>query len=276
MGRLDGKVAFVTGAGRGQGRSHALQLAQEGADIVAVDLCEDIESVDYPLSRPQDLEETARLVEKCDRRITTSQVDVRDSAALETALAEGISILGRLDIVVANAGILSFAPAAEISTNAWRDMIDINLTGVYHTARAAIPHLVASGDGGSIVLTSSILGIRPRQNLAHYVTTKAGVIGLMRALAMELAPLSIRVNSIHPSIVDTPMVQNDATYRMFVPHVANPTRQQAAEVFLSLSPLPTPWVQPEDVSKAVLFLVSDDARFITGQELKIDGGFAIG
>lgn len=276
MGRLTGKVAFVTGAARGQGRSHVVRLAEEGADIIAVDACVNIDSVDYPLAAVEDLDETVRLVEKFDRRIVARQVDVRDLAGLEAALAEGVAELGGLDIVVANAGILSCAPAAELSPRAWQDMIDINLTGVYHTARAAIPHLISGGAGGSIILTSSSLGIRAMPNVSHYVAAKAGVIGLMRSLALELAASSIRVNTVNPSIVDTDMVHNQATYNLFVPHIPDASREQAAEVFATLNPLPTPWVQSEDVSNAVLFLASDDGRFVTGQEFKIDAGFALG
>jgi SDR family mycofactocin-dependent oxidoreductase len=276
MARLTGKVAFVTGAARGQGRSHALRLAAEGADIIAVDICTDIGSVDYPLGSSAELAETAQLVEKLDRRIVARQADVRDYATLESVLAEGVAELGRLDVVVANAGILSYGPASELSTTTWQDMIDVNLTGVYHTARAGIPHLRAGGNGGSIVLTSSILGIRAMPNVAHYVAAKAGVIGLMRSLALELGPHSIRVNTVNPSIVDTDMVHNPSTYSLFVPHIPNPSREQAAEVFASMNALPTPWAQSEDVSNAVAFLASDESRFVTGQEFKIDSGFALG
>jgi (+)-trans-carveol dehydrogenase len=273
-GRVHGKVAFVTGAARGQGRAHALRLAKEGANIIAVDLCQGIDSVGYDLASEADLKETARQVEALDRRVVTAQADVRDSAAVRTALDVGVAELGRLDIVVANAGILSAGASDQLSENAWRDMIDVNLSGVYYTARAAIPHLRAAG-GGAIILTSSALGIRAMAYLPHYVAAKAGVIGLMRSMALELAPERIRVNTVNPSIVDSPMVHNAATYSMFIPDIENPSRDEATEVFSTLNPMPTPWIDANDVSNAVLFLVSDEARYITGLEMKIDAGFCL-
>ena len=274
-GRVEGKVAFITGAARGQGRAHAVRLASEGADIIAVDLCGAIDSVPYALADEEDLKETVRLVEGLGRKIVTSQADVRDLAALEVSLAAGVAEFGRLDIAVANAGILSSAPVETLAEQSWLDMIDVNLTGVYHAAKAAIPHIRAGDSGGAIVLSSSSLGIRAMPNMSHYVAAKTGVIGLMRALALELAAERIRVNTIHPSIVDTLMVQNSALHQLFVPGVDNPTREQAAESFATLNPIPTPWVDPEDVANAVLFLVSDEARYVTGLEMKIDAGFCL-
>ena len=275
MGRVEGKVAFITGAARGQGRAHAVRLASEGADIIAVDFCRAIDSVPYALADEADLKETVRLVEGLGRKIVTSQADVRDLGALEASLAAGVAEFGRLDIAVANAGILSSAPIESLEEQSWLDMIDVNLTGVYHAAKAAIPHIRAGGEGGAIVLSSSSLGIRAMPNMSHYVAAKTGVIGLMRALALELAADRIRVNTIHPSIVDTLMVQNSALHQLFVPDVENPTREQAAEAFATLNPIPTPWVDPEDVANAVLFLVSDEARYVTGLEMKIDAGFCL-
>jgi SDR family mycofactocin-dependent oxidoreductase len=274
-GRVEGKVAFITGAARGQGRAHAVRLASEGADIIAVDLCDSIDSVPYALASEADLKETVRQVEGLGRKIVASQTDVRDYAALEAAVAHGVEELGRLDIAVANAGILSAATAEDLPEQSWQDMIDVNLTGVYHAAKAAIPHIRAGGAGGSIVLTSSALGIRAMPNMAHYVAAKSGVIGLMRVMALELAAESIRVNTVNPSIADTLMVQNEAVHKLFVPDIESPTREQAAEVFATLNPMPTPWVDAEDVSNAVLFLVSDEARFVTGLEFKIDAGFCL-
>jgi (+)-trans-carveol dehydrogenase len=277
MGKLDGKVAFITGAARGQGRSHALRLAQEGADVIAVDLCAQVDSVDYPLATPEDLAETVRQVEALDRRIVASQADVRDSAALKQAVDEGVAELGRLDIVLANAGIASFAPVAELTDALWDDMIDINLTGVFKTVRAAVPHLRAHGQGGAIVITSSTAGIKGMANLAHYVSAKHGVVGLMKTLANELAPDMIRVNSVHPTSVDTDMIHNEATYGLFMPDkpASEVTRDEAGEIFLSLNALPIRWVDPVDISNAVLFLVSDDARYITGVQLPVDAGSVI-
>ena len=212
------------------------------------------------------------MIEKTGQRVISRKVDVRNQSSLENALAEGVGALGGLDIVVANAGILSYGPAESLSPTAWNNIIDVNLTGVFYTARAAIPHLLATGNGGSIVLTSSLLGVRPVANLPAYISAKAGVAGLMRALAVELAPHSIRVNSIHPSIVNTDMVNNVPTYELFVPHINNPTREDASAAFATLHKIPTPWVEIEDVTAAVMYLVGDHSRFVTGQELKIDAG----
>jgi (+)-trans-carveol dehydrogenase len=274
-GRVEGKVAFITGAARGQGRAHAVRLAAEGADIIAVDICAPIESVPYALANEADLKETVRLVEGLGRKIVATQADVREFSAIENAVTSGVEELGRLDIVVANAGITGATPADSLPLQDWQDMIDVNLTGVFHAVKAAIPHIRAGGTGGAIVLTSSALGIRAMPNLPHYVAAKSGVIGLMRALALELAADRIRVNTVNPSIADTLMVQNDAMYKLFVPHIENPTREQAAEVFATLNPFPTPWVDAEDVTNAVLFLVSDEARYVTGLEFKIDAGFCL-
>ncbi len=277
MGKLDGKVAFITGAARGQGRSHALRLAQEGADIIAVDICAQVDSVGYPLATPEDLAETVRQVEALDRRIVASQADVRDSSALKQAVDEGVAQLGRLDIVLANAGIASFGPVEELTDELWDDMIDINLTGVFKTVRAAVPHLRAHGQGGAIVLTSSTAGIKGMANLAHYVSAKHGVVGLMKTLANELAPDMIRVNSVHPTAVDTDMIHNEQTYGLFVPDkpASEVTRDEAGEIFQALNALPIRWVDPVDISNAVLFLVSDDARYVTGVQLPVDAGSVI-
>jgi (+)-trans-carveol dehydrogenase len=271
-GRVEGKVAFITGAARGQGRSHAVRLAEEGADIIAVDICAQIGSVPYEMATPADLAETVKEVEALDRRIVAAKADVRDYAALKAALDDGVAQLGGLDIVSANAGIASFAPAADLEEATWQDMVEVNLTGVWHAAKAAIPHLIAGGRGGSIVLTSSTAGLVALPNMAHYVAAKHGVVGLMRTLALELAPHFIRVNSVHPTGVNTPMVQNEPTMRVFLPGVENPTAEQYAEAMGALNALPVPWVEPRDVSNAVLFLASDEARYITGVTLPVDAG----
>jgi SDR family mycofactocin-dependent oxidoreductase len=277
MGKLEGKVAFITGAARGQGRSHAVRLAQEGADIIAVDVLEQVGSVGYPLATQEDLDETVRLVENLDRRIVASKADVRDSAALKAAVEDGVAQLGRLDIVLANAGIASFAPVEELTDEMWDDMIDINLTGVFKTVRAAVPHIKAGGAGGAIVLTSSTAGIKGMGNLAHYVAAKHGVVGLVKTLANELAPHMIRVNSVHPTSVDTMMIHNEQTYGLFRPDkpASEVTRADVGETFLALNALPIEWVEPVDISNAILFLVSDDARYITGVQLPVDAGSVI-
>jgi (+)-trans-carveol dehydrogenase len=271
-GKLEGKVAFITGAARGQGRSHAVRLAQEGADIIAVDICANVDSVQYPMATPEDLAQTVKEVEALDRRIIASVADVRDFAGLKAALDAGVAQLGRLDIVAANAGIASYGPVAEVPESTWKDMIDINLTGAFHTAKAAIPHLIAGGRGGSIVITSSAMGLKSVPNNGHYATAKHGLVGLMRTLALELAPHSIRVNSLHPGSVDTLMIQNDSTYHLFRPDLEHPTKADVDEIFASVNALPIRWVEPVDISNALLFLASDEARYITGVTLPVDGG----
>jgi (+)-trans-carveol dehydrogenase len=274
-GRVEGKVAFITGAARGQGRSQAIRLAQEGADIIAVDISAQVASVPYAMATPEDLADMVKEVEALDRRIVAAQADVRDYAGLKQALDDGVAQLGRLDIVCSNAGISSFGSAAELDETTWQDVIDINLTGMWHTCKAAIPHLVEGGRGGSIVITSSDAGLKAYPNLAHYVSAKHGVVGLMRTLALELAPHFIRVNSLHPSTVDTGMIQNDATYRLFRPDLDHPGPQELADAGTAINALPIPWLEPADISNAVLFLASDEARYITGVTLPVDAGFLV-
>jgi SDR family mycofactocin-dependent oxidoreductase len=274
-GRVEGKVAFITGAARGQGRSHAVRLAEEGADVIAVDLCADLENVPYPLGTSEDLAETARLVEKLGRRIVAVQADVRDFAALKAAVDAGVAEFGRLDIVCANAGVNKPSPAAEMDEQVWLDVVDVDLSGVWRTCKAAIPHLVAGGRGGAIVLTSSAAGLKAYANIAHYTAAKHGVVGLMKTLAQELAPHRIRVNTVNPTQVDTPMIMNDAMFRLFCPDVDEPTRADFAPVSQAMNALPVPWVDARDVSNAVLYLVSDEARYVTGVALPVDAGVLI-
>jgi (+)-trans-carveol dehydrogenase len=236
-----------------------------------VDIAGQIDTVPYAMATPDDLAETVKEVEALDRRIVASQADVRDYGALKGALDAGVAELGRLDIVCANAGIFSFT-TEELDESTWRDMIDVNLTGVWHTTKAAVPHLVEGGHGGSMILTSSTAGLRAFPNFAHYVAAKHGVVGLMRTLALELAPHMIRVNSVHPTSVNTDMVHNDATYRLFAPDIENPTGEQVAPRFGEMNALPINWVEARDISNAVLFLASDEARYITGVTLPVDAG----
>jgi SDR family mycofactocin-dependent oxidoreductase len=272
-GRVEGKVAFITGAARGQGRGHAVRLAQEGADIIAVDVCAQLDSVTIPLATPADLAETAALVEKEGRRVVTTQVDVRDYDALKASVDDGVAKLGRLDIVLANAGIGSSGdPVHRMPENIWQETIDVNLTGVWHTAKAAIPHLIDGGRGGSIVLTSSVGGLKAHPNIAHYVSAKHAVVGLMRTLAIELGQHHIRVNSVHPTQVSTPLLLNDWTYQMFRPDLENPTQDDFAPLSQMAHVLPIPWVEAVDVSNAILFLVSDEGRYVTGVPLPVDAG----
>lgn len=277
MGKLEGKVAFITGAARGQGRSHAVRLAQEGADIIAVDHLQDMATVGYPQATQEDMAETVRQVEALDRRIIATRADVRDTAALTAAVDDGVAQLGRLDIVLANAGIASFAPVEELTDEMWDEMIGVNLTGVFKTVRAAVPHIRAGGRGGAIVLTSSTAGIKGLANLAHYVAAKHGVVGMVKTFANELAPDMIRVNSVHPTSVDTDMIHNPETYGLFRPDKPKTevTREEAAESFTAMNALPIEWLDPVDVSNAILFLVSDDARYVTGVQLPVDAGAVI-
>jgi len=270
---MDGKVAFITGAARGQGRSHALRLAEEGAEIIAVDLCRPVETAPYELATADDLAETAKLVEELDRRIVAREADVRDLAQLQAVVQEGVSEFGHIDVVCANAGIAGSAPALEMDEGVWQEMIDINLTGVWKTIRAAVAPMVERRQGGAVIITSSVAGLAGFPNLSHYSAAKHGVVGLMRVLAQELAPYMIRVNTVNPTTVDTPMVNNDAIFRLFRPDLENPTRDDAAEALIGLNALPIPWVEARDVSNAVLWLASDEARYITGVALPVDAGF---
>lgn len=265
MGKLEGRVAFITGAARGQGRSHAVRLAQEGADIIAVDICRQVASVPYAMSTPEDLATTVMEVEALDRRIVAAQADVRDAAGLEAALATGVAELGPVDIVLANAGIAPMS--VDDADDAWQDVIDINLTGVFNTIEVTIPAMIERGQGGAIVLTSSTAGLtgfggRNRGGIG-YTAAKHGVVGLMRTYANSLAPHRIRVNSIHPTGVNTPMVVNDAIQKIL-----------AQTDFTALqNALPVQMVEPVDISNAIAWLVSDDARYVTGITLPVDAGF---
>jgi SDR family mycofactocin-dependent oxidoreductase len=275
MGRVDGKVALVTGAARGQGRSHAVRLAEEGADIIAVDLCDQIGTVHYDMPTASDLGETTTQIEAFGRRVIAAEVDVRDTAALRAVVEESVEQLGRLDILVANAGIFSFGPVLELSEETWRDVIDVNLTGVWRTCVAAIPAMIAAGHGGSVILTSSVAGLTAFRNTAHYVVSKYGVVGLMKCLALELGEHGIRVNSVNPTAVATPMILNEPTFKLFLPDSANPTLDEFAAVNQGSHVLPVPWVESEDVANAVLFLASDESRYMTGVALPVDAGLLI-
>jgi len=268
MGSLSGKVAFITGAARGQGRAHAVKLAGEGADIIAVDLCGQIASVPYPLATPDDLAATVKLVEEAGGRIFAAEADVRDRDSLKSALRAGTEALGdRLDIVVANAGI---APMA--GQDAWQDVIDVNLTGVYNTVDVAMKPMVKFDNGGSIVLTSSVAGLvglgSPIAGSVGYAAAKHGIVGLMRVYANVLAQFSIRVNSIHPAGVDTPMIDNDFT-RSWLAGLAQES-QRGPDMS---NALPVQTLDVDDIANAVLWLVSDAARYVTGVTLPLDGGY---
>lgn len=271
-GRLAGKVALITGGARGQGRSHAVRLAEEGADIVLLDHCAPIASAPYPTADPADLEQTVELVEELDRRALAVRADVRDLSALHAAVADTVSELGRLDVVLANAGIASYAPALEMDEAVWQEMIDINLTGAWKTVRAAAPAILDGGRGGAIVLTSSVAGLMGFPTLAHYCAAKHGLVGLMKVLAVELAPHGIRVNSVHPTHVDTDMIQNPAIHSLFTGGAPDADQATAAAAMKDMHALPISWVDPVDISNAIVWLASAEARYVTGVALPVDGG----
>lgn len=273
-GRVEGKVALITGAARGQGRSHAVRLAQEGADIIAVDVCARISSSkEIPAATPDDLAETADLVKGLDRRIVTAQVDVRDFDALKAAVDSGVEQLGRLDIIVANAGIGNGGETLDKTSEAdWQDMIDVNLSGVWKTVKAGVPHLISGGNGGSIILTSSVGGLKAYPHTGHYIAAKHGVVGLMRTFGVELGQHLIRVNSVHPTNVNTPLFMNEGTMKLFRPDLENPGPDDMAVVAQLMHVLPIGWVEPVDISNAVLFLASDESRYVTGLPLTVDAG----
>jgi SDR family mycofactocin-dependent oxidoreductase len=274
MPKLDGKVAFITGAARGQGRSHAVRLAEDGADIIAVDVCAEIPTLGYPMATSEDLQETVRLVEKTGRRIVANTADVRDRAALKAGLDAGLDTFGRLDIVVANAGVIGVGSREEQDDeDAWLEVININLSGVWRTVRLTAPRLIEQGEGGSIVITSSTAGIKAlgfamSGDLDAYTASKHGVVGLMRTFAKNLAPHSIRVNTLHPTGVNTAMIGNEPVGGMLMGLAAT-----QGDGVSNLMPVGV--IEPEDVSDALAWLVSNEARYVTGQTLAIDGGFLI-
>ncbi|HXA30773.1 MAG TPA: mycofactocin-coupled SDR family oxidoreductase [Acidimicrobiales bacterium] len=264
MGRVEGKVAFITGAARGQGRSHAIRLAEEGADIIAVDICEDVASATYAMSTADELAETAKHVEAAGRRAVTFTADVRDQEALHRAATEGASELGKIDVVVANAGICTLQPWDEVTPEVWKEVTDINLTGVWNTCFVTAPHVIAAG-GGAMILISSTAGLKGQPFLAPYVAAKHGVVGIMRVLANELAEHHIRVNTVHPTGVDTPLLE--AMYSMNSLLDAHP---DLAPIFSNT--LPVEVLEPRDISSTVLHLASDEAKYITGVTLSVDAG----
>jgi len=280
MGLLDGKVAVITGAGRGQGRAHAIRFAEEGADIIAMDICRDVETVPYKGTTREDLDRTVAAVEMLGRRIIASETDVRDGRAVTEAIDHGVASFGRLDAVVANAGITSYVRAQEMSEESWTTMIDINLSGVWRTCRAAIPHMIDAGRGGSLTLTSSTSSYIGLPNLNHYSAAKGGVVSLMQSLAVELGPHMIRVNTLHPTTVKTPMALNQPTYDLFLPGAGLSAdrledEQEVAEAFKGLNAMPIPWVEPVDLANAAVFLASDMGRYISGTQLRVDAGSGV-
>ncbi|MEE6165091.1 MULTISPECIES: mycofactocin-coupled SDR family oxidoreductase [unclassified Mycolicibacterium] len=275
MGQLDGQVAFITGIARGQGRSHALTLAREGADIIGLDLCAKPSTTAYDGATQEDLQETIRLVKETGRQIVAEVADTRDYEQVDAVFKRGIEQFGRVDIVLPNAGICSGAKTWEITPDAWREMVEINLNGVFHTVKAAIPTMIAAGRGGSIVFTGSTEAIKGAENISSYVASKHGVTGLMTSLARELGQYNIRVNSVNPTCVDTHMINNDFVYGLFRPDLDKPTREDVIDTFAGTHILPVPWIQPQDVSNAILYLVTEPGRYITATPLVIDAGFIV-
>jgi (+)-trans-carveol dehydrogenase len=277
--RFEGKVAFVTGAARGQGRNHALSLAREGADIVAVDICRQIESEPFAMSTPEDLAETVDQIESLDRRVIAAEIDVRDGVALRGHVDDAVAELGRLDLVCANAGIFTFGETVDLSETEWSDTIETDLTGVFNTCKAAVPHIRAGGEGGAIVMTSSTSGLMAVPNMGAYVAAKHGVVGLMRSLAIELGKDRIRVNTVNPGSTNTDMIQNDFIYSVFYGGETDATREEAEQPgspFWGAHVLPVPWVEVDDITRAILFLLSEEARYITGVALPVDAGYMVG
>ncbi|RHW26281.1 NAD(P)-dependent oxidoreductase [Nocardioides immobilis] len=277
MSGFEGKVALITGAAHGQGRSHAVRLAQEGADVVIVDVCAQLPRVPYPTGTRAELDETAKLVEATGRRAVAMAADVRDPSAMAEAVALAEEEFGHLEIVVANAGInLSGQPTHELDDEAWSLVVDINLTGVFNTVRAAVPALLRSQMANkSIIMTSSAAALRPPIGIGQYNAAKLGVVGLMKTMAAELGPSGIRVNSVNPAAVGTDMIMNEAIMKNFVPESPAPTMEEFAERAQSMNALPIPWLEVVDVSNAVVWLASDEARYITGVALPVDPGVLV-
>jgi len=273
MGKLAGKVAFITGAARGQGRAHAVLMAREGADIAALDICRDLSYPRYSLAERSDLEETARLVRACDRRAVRAcdrralelVADVRDSAAMAAAVQTAVAAFGRIDILVCNAGIADMALTWDITEEWWDIMIDVNLKGYWLAVKYVVPQMLAQGTGGSIVMTSSVAGLRGEPGMAHYCASKWGVIGLAHSLAQELAPHHITVNTLHPTAVNTDLIPGMA-------QAAEMATDDLVEFIRHGNALPVKLIEAEDVANAALWLVTDEARYVTGQKLNIDAG----
>jgi SDR family mycofactocin-dependent oxidoreductase len=274
-GRVEGKVALITGAGRGQGRAHAVRLAEEGADVIAIDVCATPAWSAFELARAEDLDETVALVEKAGRRVSRVEVDVRDPEAMKLKVAESVAELGRLDVVVANAAVCSLGE--ERPDEVFFETVATNLSGVVNTFNAALPHL---GRGASMIATGSFAGMRA-QGVANgpggmgYSYAKRAVAQLVNATALLLGPKFIRVNAVHPTNVDTPLLQNDAMYKVFRPDLDAPTRDDARDAFASLQLMPVPWVEARDVADTVLFLASDESRYVTGMQMRVDAGALI-
>jgi SDR family mycofactocin-dependent oxidoreductase len=272
MGRFDGKVVLVTGGARGQGRSHALAFAKEGAEIVVADIARQVDTVPYAMATDDDLRETVKLVEALDQRCVAVTADLRDSDGAKAAVSAAIDQFGKLDILLVNHGLLSLSPVVDMSDEVWDDVIATDLTGVFKAVRAALPPMIAQ-EHGRIVVTASMAGRVGLPTVAHYCAAKWGVLGFVKSVAREVAPSNITVNAVCPTNVDTDMIHNPDFYALFAPGVENPTQQQVIPGFQSLNAIPVPWIQPIDVSNAMMFLAADEARYITGEALHVSAGW---
>ena len=271
MGKFDGKVVLITGGARSQGRSHAVTFAREGADVAICDIAAQLDTVPYPMGSRAELDETVKLVEDLDRRCVADVADVRDLDQLQEFAARTRAELGRIDFLLANAGIFSFGAVAEMDEPTWREMIDTNLTGVFHAMRAVLPTMIEQGFG-RIVATSSMAGKMGFPNVGHYVAAKWGVLGLVKSVAQEVGGHGITVNAVCPTNVGTTMIQNEAAYRLFRPDLEHPTLADAAPFYQVMHAIPVPWVESIDISNAMVFLCSDEARYITGETLAVAAG----
>jgi (+)-trans-carveol dehydrogenase len=270
--RFEDKVVFVTGAARGQGRNHAVRFAEEGARIIGIDICHDLEHAPYPLATEEDLAETVRLVESAGGAMHAEVADVRDYGAVKRAARAGIDKFGRLDVILANAGTYAPLPVQFASPDNFAETVGVNLNGAFHTIRAGVRQMVEQDEGGAIVITSSTAGLRGMYGSAAYNAAKHGVVGLMRSLTLELAPNRIRVNTVHPTSVNTPMIMNDVFFQMVRMDLEDPGRDDAEEFLADMQPMDVSWIEPDDVTNAILFLCSDEARYITGVTLPVDAG----
>jgi (+)-trans-carveol dehydrogenase len=275
MSEFDGQVALITGAARGMGRAHALRLATGGADLLLCDIDGTDENVAYPLAAGTDLGETAELARQAGARVISQVADVRSQPQLDALVARGLEEFGRVDILVANAGVTGYDLAHEMPEEAWDLMIDVNLKGAWKSAKAVIPAMLERDGGGSLIFISSGLGVKGMAEASHYAAAKHGVVGLMRSLALELAPHWIRCNTVHPAGTNTPMAHNDMHYRRFAPGLEHPTLDDAIDTFRSIAALPIDWTEPEDIANAVAWLASSQARYVTGVSLMVDGGWAL-
>lgn len=272
MGRFDGKTVLITGGARGQGRSHALAFAREGADIVVTDIAKQVDTVPYTMSSEADLKETVSQVEAMDQRCLAIQADARDTEATNAAVAQAVDQFGKIDVLIVNHGLLSLSTVADMSDEVWDDVIASDLTGVFKAVRAVIPHMV-SQRSGRIVATASMAGRTGLPTVAHYCAAKWGVIGFVKSVAREVAGDGVTVNCVCPTNVDTDMIHNEAFYALFAPGVDNPSRDDVIPGFQSLNAVPVPWIEAIDISNAMLFLASDEARYITGEALHVSAGW---